>query len=58
MNPRVTIIRAGGSATVTMIVAAATIVNPWYVQPEPGGDAGGWLFNDTANSSHMMLTWD
>jgi hypothetical protein len=56
--PSVTIVRYGGSATITMLVASATIVNRWAAEPPPPGTGGGWLFNDADNSAHMMLTWD
>lgn len=56
MNPRVTIIRAGGSVTVTMIVASATIVNPWYIQPPPS-TGGQWDFSTADNSDQAMLIW-
>jgi hypothetical protein len=56
-NPIVTV--EVPSLTMTIVVAPSSIivVDRWYVQPEPGGDGGGWLFNLAANSSHAMLTW-
>jgi hypothetical protein len=56
--PSVTIVRYSPSATITMIVAEANVVNRWAAEPAPPGTGGGWLFNDADNSAHMMLTWD
>jgi hypothetical protein len=56
--PSITIVRYSPAATITMIVAEANVVNRWAPEPSPGGDPGGWLFNDADNSAHMMLTWD
>jgi hypothetical protein len=56
--PSVTVVRYSPSATITMIVAAANVVNRWAAEPSPPGAGSGWLFNDADNSAHMMLTWD
>jgi hypothetical protein len=57
--PSVTVVRYSPAATITMIVAAANVVNRWAPEPAPPtGVPGGWLFNDADNSAHMMLTWD
>jgi len=56
--PSVTIVRYGGSATITMLVASATIVNRWAAEPAPPGNAGAWLFDDENNSDQAMLILD
>ena len=55
--PSVTIVRYGGSATITMLVTSVTIVNRWAPEPTPPGDAGQWLFDDANNSDQAMLIW-
>ena len=55
--PSVTVVRYSPSATITMLVASATIVNKWAPEPTPPGDGGAWLFDDEDNSDQAMLIW-
>jgi hypothetical protein len=56
-NPIITVVAPALTMTGTPAVEPITVVNRWYVQPEPSVGSG-WLFNDVDNSAHMMLTWD
>lgn len=55
--PSVTVIQYSPSATITMLVVQATIVNRWAPEPTPPGDGGQWDFSTADNSDHATLIW-